>query len=185
MLSEHIFQTKKSLQANAAKDGLSKASDAVSYPDDAVIIVEHPRIFTMGRGGTADNLKFDYKDEEFDAPAVRRVERGGEVTWHGPGQMVVYPVLDLNNDRLERHIGEGEGESKSSKNCFNHHKKDLHWYVNHGLYLDLWLAICLFYPCHITCRVVHYKALIFFYHTLYNTSIACKHHTNNNPFFNP
>ena len=61
VLSEHIFQTKKILLKHATLHGDSDLSEAVGYPDDAVIIVEHPRIFTLGRGATKDNLKFDYK----------------------------------------------------------------------------------------------------------------------------
>ena len=62
-------------------------------------------MYTLGRGSTLDNLKFDPSDPACQHE-VRRTERGGEVTWHGPGQLVGYPVLDLT-----------------------YHKKDLHWYL--------------------------------------------------------
>ena len=62
-------------------------------------------MFTLGRGGSAENLKFEVGGKE--SADVIRVERGGEVTWHGPGQIVVYPILDLDN-----------------------HKRDLHWYTS-------------------------------------------------------
>lgn len=52
-----------------------------------------------------DNIRFDTRSSSC-SHEVRRTERGGEVTWHGPGQIVGYPVLDLN-----------------------YHKKDLHWYL--------------------------------------------------------
>ena len=72
---------------------------------DVLLLLEHPSVYTLGRGSSLDHLRFDPSD-----PAcrheVRRTERGGEVTWHGPGQIVGYPVMDLN-----------------------HHKKDLHWYL--------------------------------------------------------
>jgi lipoyl(octanoyl) transferase len=74
---------------------------------DSLILLEHPSVYTLGRGATLENLKFETDDLSADH-SIFRVERGGEVTWHGPGQLVVYPILDLY-----------------------HHKKDLHWYVLH------------------------------------------------------
>ena len=75
---------------------------------DALLLVEHPRVFTLGRGATTENLKFSpSSSSSLSSPRVVRVERGGEVTWHGPGQMVAYPILNLA-----------------------HHRKDLHWYTN-------------------------------------------------------
>lgn len=74
----------------------------LAHPD-SLLVVEHPSVYTLGRGSTLDNLKFDPSGGEC-PHAVHRVERGGEVTWHGPGQLVCYPILDLT-----------------------HHKKDLHW----------------------------------------------------------
>lgn len=72
--------------------------------EDALILVEHQSVYTLGRGATVSNLKFDPKDAT--SPAVYRIERGGEVTWHGEGQLVAYPIFDLS-----------------------HHKKDLHWFA--------------------------------------------------------
>lgn len=72
---------------------------------DVLLLLEHPSVYTLGRGSTLDNLRFDPADPACEHE-VRRTERGGEVTWHGPGQIVGYPVLDLN-----------------------YHKKDLHWYL--------------------------------------------------------
>jgi len=58
---------------------------------DVVLLVEHPHVYTLGRGGNATNVL---------APAevpVYRTSRGGDVTYHGPGQLVVYPVIDLRS----------------------------------------------------------------------------------------
>jgi lipoate-protein ligase B len=58
---------------------------------DAVLFVEHPHLYTLGRGGNEANLL---------APKevpVYRTSRGGDVTYHGPGQLVVYPILDLRS----------------------------------------------------------------------------------------
>ncbi|CAM9783758.1 unnamed protein product, partial [Heterosigma akashiwo] len=62
---------------------------------DSLLLVEHPSVYTLGRGSSLENLKFNHEDR--DCPhKVFRIERGGEVTWHGPGQLVGYPILDLN-----------------------------------------------------------------------------------------
>jgi lipoyl(octanoyl) transferase len=55
---------------------------------DRLILVEHPPIITLGRGGDADHVLAP------SAPVVR-VNRGGDVTYHGPGQLVAYPIVDL------------------------------------------------------------------------------------------
>jgi lipoyl(octanoyl) transferase len=57
----------------------------------------------MGTGSSENYLNFDIKNAPFD---VYRTERGGEVTYHGPGQLVMYPIINLRN-----------------------HKMDLHWYL--------------------------------------------------------
>jgi lipoate-protein ligase B len=61
--------------------------------DDILLFVEHPHVFTLGRGG---------KDANVLAPQevpVIRTSRGGDVTYHGPGQLVVYPIIDLRSKR--------------------------------------------------------------------------------------
>jgi len=58
---------------------------------DVLLLVEHPHVYTLGRGGSAANLL---------APReipVHRTSRGGDVTYHGPGQLVVYPLIDLSS----------------------------------------------------------------------------------------
>jgi len=70
---------------------------------DVLILLEHPPVYTLGQGGSADFLKFNPDQEEWQ---VYRVERGGEVTYHAPGQVVGYPILNLR-----------------------YYQKDLHWYL--------------------------------------------------------
>lgn len=73
---------------------------------DSLLLVQHPPTYTLGTGSTPSNILFDPNDPQ-NAPAeLFKTERGGEATWHGPGQLVAYPVLDLR-----------------------HYKQDLHWYL--------------------------------------------------------
>ncbi|MBW4608515.1 MAG: lipoyl(octanoyl) transferase LipB [Hassallia sp. WJT32-NPBG1] len=71
--------------------------------DDVLILLEHPPVYTLGQGATTEFLKFDIDKSMYD---VHRVERGGEVTYHCPGQLVGYPILNLQG-----------------------YCKDLHWYL--------------------------------------------------------
>lgn len=63
---------------------------------DAVIFVEHDAVYTVGRGGSLSNVKFNTAEPSA-GPQCIRVDRGGEVTYHGPGQLVVYPLFALGN----------------------------------------------------------------------------------------
>ncbi|MBN3905082.1 MAG: lipoyl(octanoyl) transferase LipB [Nostoc sp. NMS1] len=78
--------------------------------DDVLILLEHPPVYTLGQGSNSDFLKFDIDpsaslrvNSQYE---VHRVERGGEVTYHCPGQLVGYPILNLQR-----------------------YRKDLHWYL--------------------------------------------------------
>lgn len=59
---------------------------------DCLIITEHHSVYTLGKGSTLNNLKHGITDDSYES--VIRIERGGEVTWHGPGMLMLYPVRD-------------------------------------------------------------------------------------------
>jgi lipoyl(octanoyl) transferase len=71
--------------------------------EDVLILLEHPPVYTLGQGASSEFLKFDSTKSMYE---VHRVERGGEVTYHCPGQLVGYPILNLQR-----------------------YRKDLHWYL--------------------------------------------------------
>lgn len=71
--------------------------------DDLLALLEHPPVYTLGQGANTQFLKFDPAQSAID---VVRIERGGEVTYHCPGQLVGYPILNLA-----------------------YYQKDLHWYL--------------------------------------------------------
>jgi lipoyl(octanoyl) transferase len=83
---------------------------------DVLILLEHQPVYTLGTASkiehvlfNADELRCDEDDRnctEEDTPQLVRTERGGEVTYHGPGQLVVYPIVNLGR-----------------------HQRDLHWYL--------------------------------------------------------
>jgi lipoate-protein ligase B len=68
--------------------------------DDVVLALEHPPVFTLGRHGGRENLVVSEDFLERRRIAVVQIERGGNITFHGPGQLVVYPILDLKAARI-------------------------------------------------------------------------------------
>lgn len=67
----------------------------------AVLMLQHPSVYTLGTASTESNLLF----EDVSRPPfpLFRTERGGEVTYHGPGQLVMYPILDLHAFKTDLH----------------------------------------------------------------------------------
>ena len=65
-------------------------------PAHALLVVEHDPVFTLGAGGDAANVRAGEAELAALGAALVRTDRGGDVTFHGPGQIVAYPVLDLN-----------------------------------------------------------------------------------------
>nr|WP_193195220.1 lipoyl(octanoyl) transferase LipB [Nostoc sp. MG11] len=68
--------------------------------NDVLILLEHPPVYTLGQGASPEFLKFEIDKSSYD---VHRVERGGEVTYHCPGQLVGYPILNLQRYRQDLH----------------------------------------------------------------------------------
>lgn len=75
-------------------------------PEDVLLLVEHPPVVTLGRASKAAHLVSSPEFLASRGVEVFEVERGGDVTFHGPGQLVGYPIFDLKR-----------------------HKQDLHWYL--------------------------------------------------------
>lgn len=62
-----------------------------------LLFVEHPHVYTLGKSGSLDNLLLDEKGLEEKEATFYKINRGGDITYHGPGQIVGYPILDLDN----------------------------------------------------------------------------------------
>ena len=91
--SENIINSNDEIQTHKKSDHIQ-----TSQPH-RLILLEHPSIYTLGRGSTTDNIINKSNNTD-----TVRVERGGEVTWHGPGQLVVYPILDLRQLPLKKDL---------------------------------------------------------------------------------
>jgi lipoyl(octanoyl) transferase len=77
-----------------------------AIPEDVLILVEHPPVVTLGRSSKEKNLISSPAFLASKGVELFEVERGGDVTFHGPGQLVGYPIIDLKR-----------------------HRQDLHWYL--------------------------------------------------------
>ncbi len=82
----------------------AKRADPPRRTPHAVLVVEHPPVFTLGKSGDPANLLATEAELEALGATFVPVDRGGDITFHGPGQLVVYPILDL--DRLATPDGE-------------------------------------------------------------------------------
>jgi lipoyl(octanoyl) transferase len=82
--------------ANAAMHDLAERRLADGVPD-ALVLVEHPPVFTAGRRAKDDELLWGEPEVEARGGLVRRIDRGGAFTFHGPGQLVGYPILGLGS----------------------------------------------------------------------------------------
>jgi lipoyl(octanoyl) transferase len=82
---------------------LQKKENPEAFTHHTLILCEHPHVFTLGKSGVESNLlqpldKMDAIDAKF-----YKINRGGDITYHGPGQLVAYPILDLEKIHTDVH----------------------------------------------------------------------------------
>ena len=85
---------------------VARARISGDIPQDVLLLVEHEPVITLGRSSKDGHLVADPALLTARGVELFEVERGGDVTFHGPGQLVGYPIIDLKR-----------------------HKQDLHWYL--------------------------------------------------------
>lgn len=71
--------------------------------DDVLILNEHEHVYTIGKSGDDNHLLANEKELELNGAKVYHIDRGGDITYHGPGQLVGYPILNLENYYLDIH----------------------------------------------------------------------------------
>ena len=65
-------------------------------PANHLLFVEHPHVYTLGKSGSLDNLLLNEEQLKEVSATFYKINRGGDITYHGPGQIVGYPILDLD-----------------------------------------------------------------------------------------
>lgn len=71
--------------------------DAQQATNNYLLFCEHPHVYTLGKSGSEDNLLLNEQGLKDKHASFYKINRGGDITYHGPGQIVGYPILDLDN----------------------------------------------------------------------------------------
>lgn len=88
---ETLFQQIVDRKVRNRREGLTEATQ------NHFLFVEHPHVYTLGKSGDITNLLVDENKLAEKGATFYKINRGGDITYHGPGQIVGYPILDLDN----------------------------------------------------------------------------------------
>jgi lipoyl(octanoyl) transferase len=88
---EKIFQK----AVNKKRENATSGQGLVGPGCGTLIFVEHPHVYTLGKNGSESNLLLDHIQLQAKEAQFYRIDRGGDITYHGPGQLVGYPIFDL------------------------------------------------------------------------------------------
>lgn len=112
-LFEELAAAKKGAGSTGGPEGGEIGEAGETGEAGTVLLVEHPPVYTLGKSGHAENLLVDRTALERLGAQFFHIDRGGDITFHGPGQLVCYPILDLERigiglreyiDRLEEAV---------------------------------------------------------------------------------
>lgn len=78
-------------------EALVEAKKQGKSTDGRIITCQHPHVYTIGRSGKEQNMLMSEQQLQRIGATYYHIDRGGDVTYHGPGQLVCYPILDLEN----------------------------------------------------------------------------------------
>lgn len=97
LFEELLAEKNRRRNGCGAKESGPAADKTDTRPDDVgtVLLVEHPPVYTLGKSGHAENLLVGRTALEQLGAQFFHIDRGGDITFHGPGQLVCYPILDL------------------------------------------------------------------------------------------
>ena len=79
------------------KQNSNLTDESVTATPNYLLFVEHPHVYTLGKSGDEQNLLLNYIQLQAKEATFFKTDRGGDITYHGPGQIVGYPILDLEN----------------------------------------------------------------------------------------
>jgi lipoyl(octanoyl) transferase len=73
-----------------------RSNESLAVPRNYLLICEHPHVYTLGKSGKEDHLLLNASELDEHEATYYKINRGGDITYHGPGQLVVYPIFDLD-----------------------------------------------------------------------------------------
>ncbi|MDB5120824.1 MAG: lipoyl(octanoyl) transferase [Sphingobacteriales bacterium] len=82
----------------------NRTLNLTNLTDNFLVFVEHPHVYTLGKSGKPENLLLNEADLLNKQASYYKINRGGDITYHGPGQIVGYPILDLDNFFTDIHL---------------------------------------------------------------------------------
>lgn len=95
---EEIFKKTLAIKHN------NRVNNTELSTENFLIFNEHPHVYTLGKSGKPEHLLLDQKALEEKEARYYKINRGGDITYHGPGQIVGYPILDLDNFFTDIHL---------------------------------------------------------------------------------
>ncbi len=81
---------------DSKKQGSAAGQQGAKLIPGTMIFVEHPHVYTLGKSGSENNLLLDLIQLKAKDASFYKIDRGGDITYHGPGQLVGYPIFDLD-----------------------------------------------------------------------------------------
>jgi lipoyl(octanoyl) transferase len=104
---EELFNATIALKMEIRNRQLQVTGD--SHPEEIItpnyiVFCEHPHVYTLGNSGKPEHLLLDENGLEENHATYYHINRGGDITYHGPGQIVAYPILDLDNFFTDIHL---------------------------------------------------------------------------------
>ena len=102
---KEAWDKQEAIFAKTINAKVANRTDNLEQPvPNHMIFVEHPHVYTLGKSGHPENLLLDESGLKEQHASFYKINRGGDITYHGPGQIVGYPILDLDNFFTDIHL---------------------------------------------------------------------------------
>lgn len=102
---QRAWDRQEQVFAETVQSKTQNRNNQTDYPiNNHLIFVEHLHVYTLGKSGKPENLLLDEAGLVDKSATYYKINRGGDITYHGPGQIVAYPILDLDNFFTDIHL---------------------------------------------------------------------------------